>query len=94
MTTAAAAPAAPATMKLAPLHENSVSQTSQTLRLVVVAIAAATSPVLTMKYVVIAPTSGRARPENSTGGSGPPSNRYTKPVATIVSASPARLNVV
>src|SRR3954462_9323550 len=94
MITAAAAPAVPATMKLAPLQEKSSNQTCHTRRSDVAAMAPAISPVLTTKYVAIAPTRGLARPANSPGASWPPSQRYTAPVATIVSASAAMLKVV
>src|SRR5262245_55123657 len=93
-TTAASAPAVPATMKLAPLQRKSSRHTETKERLLVNAIAPATRPVLTRKYVAIAPTSGFARPEVSRGVVGPPANWYTMPVATIVRTSAATLKIV
>ncbi len=49
ITTAAVAPAVPATMKLAPVHEKSSSQTSRKLRSDVSAMAPAINPVLMKK---------------------------------------------
>ena len=58
MTTAARAPAPPATMKLGALHRKLSRQTVQTGRRMASAIASATSAVLMAKYVAITATSG------------------------------------
>src|SRR6185503_462932 len=94
MTTAATAPAPPATMKLAPLHRKSSRQTIHTGRPVDLPMAPATRPVLTTKYVAMAATSGLDKPEKLSGCTGPPSHEYDNPVAVIVMASAAMLNTV
>src|SRR5689334_19481594 len=91
-TTAAAAPALPATMKLLPLHRKSSRHTVENERPLESAIAPAIRPVLTKKYVATAPTSGRASGTRSLGAGGPPSDAYAAPVAAIVTASAAALN--
>ena len=57
-------------------------------------MAAAIRPVLTTKYVAIAPTSGRARVNESSGVAGPSSQLNTTLVAAMVSAAVAALNTV
>src|SRR5436190_14794632 len=94
ITTAATAPAPPATMKLAPLQRKSSRQTIHTGRPVDRPMAPATSPVLTKKYVAMAVTSGLDKPEKSTGPTGPPSHSYDQPAAAIVITSAAMLNAV
>ena len=73
MTTAASAPAVPATMKLAALHRKSSRQTRQADRPVDSAIATATRPVFRQKYVAMAPTSGFTSDATSNGPDVPPS---------------------
>ena len=60
-------------MKLAALQKKSSIQTLKNERVLVSAIAPATSPVFTRKYVAIAPTSGFARPVADSGAIGPSS---------------------
>src|SRR5512140_2909952 len=93
MVTAATAPEVPATTKLEALQANSSRQTLHAERPVDSAIAVAMSPVLTMKYVAIAMTSGPVV-LTSNGPKLPPRTRYTPPVAAIVSASAAVLKTV
>src|SRR5262252_6499523 len=81
-------------MKLAPLQRKSSHQTRQTDRSVDNPTAAATSPVLTQKYVPMAPTSGFASSRNVTDPMEPPSPWYTIAVAPIVMASADALNTV
>jgi hypothetical protein len=72
MTTAASAPAPPATMKLGPLQRKLSRQTRQTDCRAASAIAPATSPVLTRKYVAIVAMSGFVRSANDVGAGMPP----------------------
>ena len=81
-------------MKLAPLHRKSSNHTCANVRFDVRAIAAATSPVFTTKYVAIVPTRGLASGDTSTGAEGPPSHAYTTPLTAIVTASAATLKIV
>src|SRR5436190_22523531 len=94
ITTAATAPAPPATIKLAQLQRKSSRQTAHTGRPVDRPMAPATRPVLTKKYVAMAATSGCDKPEKLSGATGPPSHWYDKPAAAIVMASAAILNTV
>src|ERR1700704_1308480 len=91
---AAPAPAVPATMKHVLLHRKSSRHTAQTDRPVDNAIAPATRPVFTTKYVVMAPTSGFAESTSVIGPSDPPSHAYASALAIIVNASAAMLNTV
>ena len=94
ITSAAAAPALPVTIKLTPLQRKSSRQTSHPLRPVDKAMAPATRPVLTKKQVAIAAASAKAATDRSTGLSDPPRFTHTRPVAAIVSASAAALKSV
>src|SRR6185295_7211905 len=94
MTTAAPAPALPATMKLATLQRKSSRQIFGSDCRVDSAIAVATRPVLTTKYAAMAPTRGLATASKSTGATRPPSVVYAHPVTAMVIASAATLNAV
>src|SRR4029078_10462132 len=93
-TTAAIAPAVPATMKLVPLQRNSSRQTVHADRCVDSAMAVATSAVLQTKYVAIAAISGLSSAAASNGPRCPPSAIQAAPVADIVTISAATLNAV
>ena len=91
---AVAAPAAPATRNAGALQRKSSCQTVQSGCLAESAIAPATSPVFTTKYVAIATRSGFESSARSTGTVSPPSHPYVRPVACIVMTAAAVLNTV
>src|SRR5437773_2881842 len=91
---AAIAPAAAATTKLGTLHRKSSCHTCQMGCRFDRAITPAIRPVLTKKYVAMAPTSGFGSVSKSSGPVAPPSEMYANPAAIIVSASAAMLNTV
>jgi hypothetical protein len=94
MTTAAPAPAVPATTKLATLQRKSSRQILAGDCRVDSAIAMATRPVLTTKYAAIAPTRGPATASRSSGATRPPRAVYAAPVTAIVIDAAATLNAV
>src|SRR5881396_1755656 len=91
MTTAAIAPAPPATMKLGALQRKSSCQTCHRDFRVDSAIAAATMLVLTTKCVVMMPTMGLGRLASGIGAGEVRSHAYASAVACIVIAASAML---
>src|SRR5687768_3218386 len=94
ITTAAAAPATPATMKLGPLQRKLSCQTFQSGWRAESAMAPATRPVLTRKCVVIAARSGCGRFATDSSAAGPPSQAKATPATWTVIASAAMLKIV